>query len=178
VFFDRDGVVNASPGPGYVERWEDFHLLPGFVKALAVVRAKGYDAVVVTNQRGVSLGRVAAGTVADMHDRLRAVLLRRHGLALLDVLVCPHGNEDGCGCRKPRPGMLLEAARRHGIDLAASWMVGDNPRDVQAGQAAGCRTVFVGREAEPAADRCVPDVDALAELLAELLEDSKKGAGA
>ncbi|MFC1453055.1 D-glycero-alpha-D-manno-heptose-1,7-bisphosphate 7-phosphatase [Verrucomicrobiota bacterium] len=161
VFFDRDGVVNVSPGPGYVERWEDFHLLPGFVDVLRDVLGRGYVSVVVTNQRGVSLGLMSAGTVEDIHRGLRSLLSSTHGLELLDILYCPHGKGE-CECRKPKPGMLLEAAARHGIDLAASWLVGDHERDVEAGLAAGCRTVLVSPE--PAGTRADFGVRDMAEL--------------
>lgn len=143
VFFDRDGVVNASPGPGYVERWEDFHVLPEFVQVLRKTIELGFDAVIVTNQRGVARGLVTIETVNDMHRRMRELLARQHGLEVLDVYVCPH-NDGECECRKPKPGMLLAAAKKHNIDLGRSWMVGDNERDVETGRNAGCRTVRVG----------------------------------
>ena len=160
VFFDRDGIVNESPGPGYVERWEDFHLLPDFVEILRIVRRLGFAAIVVSNQRGVATGRMTAATVDDMHRRLSAAL-KAEGLSLDDILYCPH-DRDVCECRKPKPGLLKEAARRHAIDLGRSWMIGDSPTDVQAGQAAGCRTILVG----PPTPDVTPDVrfDTLAEL--------------
>ena len=165
VFFDRDGVVNRSPGPGYVERWEDFYLLPEFVEALRVVRTAGYEAVIVTNQRGVALGCMTAAAVEDMHRRLRSLLRERFALDVLDILYCPHDHGQ-CECRKPKPGLLLEAARRHGLDLAQSWMVGDAASDIEAGRAAGCRTVFVGPAGiAPGAD---VRVDSMADLSAEL----------
>ena len=105
--------------------------------------------------------RTARGkqTVAAV-DRLNGELRRR--LPLDDVLVCPHDDQDGCDCRKPRPGMLLAAARLHGVDLAGSIMVGDRDKDVEAGRAAGCRTVFVdggyGRPPQPPADLTVPSL--------------------
>ncbi|MCF7838739.1 MAG: HAD-IIIA family hydrolase [Candidatus Marinimicrobia bacterium] len=142
VFFDRDGIVNRSPGPGYVERVADFHLQPEFVAALRVVRAAGYCAFLFTNQRGIALGRMAAAAVEAIHAELGR-LLAREGLALDGIYVCPHQNGE-CACRKPLPGLLLAAARDHDVDLAASWVVGDHLRDVQAGGAAGCGTVLVG----------------------------------
>lgn len=169
VFFDRDGIVNRHPGPGYVERWEDFHLLPEFVAVLRTVRRLGYVAVIVTNQRGVALGRMSARTVAGMHRRLRGALRRTHRLDVLDILYCPH-DRNACDCRKPKPGMLLEAARRHSIDLARSWMIGDSPSDVEAGKNAGCRTILVGDAAglvEP--DVRVPDMKALTTAIAGIL---------
>jgi D-glycero-D-manno-heptose 1,7-bisphosphate phosphatase len=172
VFFDRDGIVNRSPGDGYVLRVEDFHVEPDFVRALRVVRDRGYVAVVVTNQRCIALGIVRRETVDDMHRRLREQL-RADGLDLLDVRVCPH-DRGPCECRKPKPGMLLDAARLHGLDLKASWMVGDRERDIEAGRAAGCRTILVSPTGEPTqADRRVAD---LAELPA-LLQSVLRGAG-
>ncbi len=170
VFFDRDGIVNRSPGPGYVERWEDFHLLPEFPAVLATVTRLGYAAVIVTNQRGVALGNMTLETVQEIHRRLRDVLRTRHGLEILDVLCCPH-DRDECDCRKPKPGMLLEAARRHSLDLARSWMIGDSAKDVEAGRAAGCRTILVG-DAEPPApppDHRFANMSALASGIAKLL---------
>jgi len=143
VFFDRDGIVNKHPGPGYVERWEDFVLLPEFAAVLRTVLGLGYEAVVVTNQRGIAKGVVPMKEVERMHSNLRALLEKEHNLKLLDILYCPH-HEGECNCRKPKPGMLLEAAKRHGLDLKASWMIGDDERDVEAGRRAGCRTVLVG----------------------------------
>jgi D-glycero-D-manno-heptose 1,7-bisphosphate phosphatase len=133
-----------------------------------VARGMGYDAVVVTNQRGVATGKVTLEAVEDMHLRLREVL-RRDGLELLDVMLCPH-DRDQCECRKPKPGMLLEAARRHGIDLSASWMVGDHETDVETGRRAGCRTIRVAPAgAETAADHRADDMDAMPGLLARVL---------
>ncbi len=169
VFFDRDGVVNVSPGAGYVERWEDFHLMPGFPDVLRTVRARGYRAVVVTNQRGVALGLMTRETVEGIHARLRELLAGTYGLELLDVLYCPH-DRGQCACRKPQPGMLLEAARRHGLDLARSWMVGDGERDVEAGANAGCRTIRVASVGSVTrADYSVPDMSALNALLERVL---------
>jgi len=169
VFFDRDGIVNASPGAGYVERWEDFRLLPEFVDALRRVTAAGWVAVVVTNQRGVARGLVPAEEVERIHRNLRERLRAEYGLELLDILYCPH-DEGQCECRKPKPGLLLEAARRHGIELSASWMVGDHETDVEAGRRAGCRTVRVGAGDEPSqADVCVADMSELARAIEGLL---------
>ncbi|MEI6563237.1 MAG: HAD family hydrolase [bacterium] len=170
IFFDRDGIVNQSPGPGYVERWEDFHILPEFVDILRNVTGLGYAAVIVTNQRGVARGIMTAATVEDIHHRLRAALKERHGLALLDIYYCPHDNDAGCTCRKPKPGMILAAAKAHSIDLSKSWMIGDSPKDAEAGRTAGCRTILV----HPSAPRDVADLtfDSMADLRDRLHSDS------
>jgi D-glycero-D-manno-heptose 1,7-bisphosphate phosphatase len=168
VFFDRDGIMNQHPGPGYVERWEDFHLLPEFVSVLQTVTRLGWPAVIISNQRGVATGRMSAATVDDMHRRARAILREQHGVDLLDVLYCPH-ERNTCDCRKPKPGLLLEAARRHALDLSRSWMIGDNATDVQAGLAAGCRTVIVSEEACEGAHVHVTSMRDLQSRIAEIL---------
>jgi histidinol-phosphate phosphatase family protein len=152
-----------------VERWTDFHLLPEFVDILKRVRSHGYVAVVVTNQRGVARGIMPLSEVDGIHARLRDRLRSAHGTDVLDILCCPHDRGE-CECRKPKPGMLLAAAERHGLDLSASWMIGDSETDVEAGRAAGCRTVLVSSDAAgSAADVTVPDMGALRARIDELL---------
>lgn len=157
VFLDRDGVLNLSEvreGKPYAPRQiDDFQLYPEAALALRRLKAAGFALIVVTNQPDIASRRVTAEAVEAMHQRLRAAL------PVDEVVLCPHGQDEGCACRKPRPGMLTEAARRHHIDLAASVMVGDRASDVEAGRAAGCRTIFIDRaygEPAPAApDRVV-----------------------
>jgi D-glycero-D-manno-heptose 1,7-bisphosphate phosphatase len=168
VFFDRDGVVNASPGPGYVERWEDFVLLEGFVAAAGVALARGYQIAVITNQRGVARGIMSRETVEQMHANLTEELAAQ-AIPLLGIYCCMHDRGE-CRCRKPLPGMLQQAAAEHGIDLDASWMVGDNETDVEAGQAAGCRSIRVAPHTEKTtAEARVSDMDGLAALLEMVL---------
>jgi len=169
VFFDRDGIVNRYQGEGYVENWGEFELLPGFPDALRFVQSAGYEAVIVTNQRGVALGVMSQEAVEDIHQRLVDVLRSTYGLELLDILYCPH-HEGTCECRKPRPGMLLEAAAKHGIDLQLSWMIGDSERDIEAGKRAGCRCILVGgTDGDTAADHRIADMAELRDLLETLL---------
>ena len=112
-------------------------LLPGVAEALELLRQAGFLNIVVTNQPDVGAGKVQRATVDSMHARLLETL------AIDAVKVCFHSDAEGCACRKPKPGMLLEAAREHGIDLAASAMVGDRWRDVGAAHAAGCKPYFL-----------------------------------
>jgi D-glycero-D-manno-heptose 1,7-bisphosphate phosphatase len=164
IFFDRDGVINLSPGPGcYVETPEAFHLCPGFPDILRTVRNLGYETVVVTNQRGVTLGRMTEEALDAIHGKMRD-LLRREGLAFRYVRICT-ADDHADPRRKPNPGMLLEAARTWSLDLARSWMIGDSETDVQAGLRAGCRTIRICEEAEPT--QATHRVKDLAELIAE-----------
>ncbi|MDD2237181.1 MAG: HAD family hydrolase [Kiritimatiellae bacterium] len=168
IFFDRDGIINQSPGPGYVERVEDFHLLPDFPQALRIAQSRGYRAVVVTNQRGVALGLVHPRTLEAIHLHMHS-LLAQEGLKLDGVYVCPHDRGE-CTCRKPMPGMLLRAAEELNLALAHSWMIGDHETDITAGRVAGCRTIRVGDLSVPSeADERVSDMSGLPALLEALL---------
>ena len=143
VFLDRDGVLVRSEmreGKAFAVRSVDaFRLLPGSADSVRRLKAAGYLVVVVTNQPDIGNGLIAADVVEAMHT-----LLRRR-TAVDDIRCCPHAQNVGCNCRKPRPGMLLQAAQTLNIDLARSWMVGDRSSDVTAGHAAGCRTIFINR---------------------------------
>lgn len=168
VFFDRDGIVNVAPTTRYVERLSDFKLQEGFFSALTIALERGYDAAIVTNQKGLSTGCIPREELVAMHENIRAEVARR-GLRLLDIFYCD-AVDDADPRRKPNPGMLLEAAEKYGIDLARSWMIGDNESDVLAGQRAGCRTIYVGAGAlslQP--DFLVPTMDGLGELLSRVL---------
>lgn len=170
VFFDRDGVVNRSPGEGkYVNRAADFHLLPGFADCVRAAAAKGVPAIVVTNQRGITRGLTPPEQLEAMHRQLRAELARA-GLELLDILVCT-ADDNAHPDRKPNPGMLRTAARHHHLDLAKSWMIGDRESDVQTGRNAGVAvTVRVAPDSEStAATYRVPDMPACAALLRQKL---------
>jgi len=169
VFFDRDGIINRSPGPGYVERVEDFHLQSGFVAAARVALAHGYAVAVATNQRGVARGMVSIRTVEAIHAHMTAALAEQ-GVPLLGVFCCPH-ERDTCTCRKPQPGLLLAAARTHNLDLGACWMVGDNETDIEAGRRAGCRSILVSEQpaAKTRATLVAPGIEALAAVLDQAL---------
>ncbi|MGB8799216.1 MAG: HAD family hydrolase [Candidatus Acidiferrales bacterium] len=143
VFLDRDGVINQSPPEGdYITRWVDFHILPGVAEGIALLNRAGFSAIVVTNQRGVAKGLMSEVDLQKMHERMTDELARA-GANIDATLYCPHDIEARCDCRKPAPGMLLSAARLHGIDLRASWMIGDSDNDVEAGHSAGCKTARV-----------------------------------
>lgn len=145
VFLDRDGVVNAPPPPEerYITRPEDFRLMPGIAETIRLFNRIDLPVVVVTNQKCVALGRITEPELSKLHDHMRA-LLSAEGAELADVRHCPHREEDACHCRKPLPGMILDAAEALGLDPAHSWLIGDQSRDIEAGRAAGCRTLVVG----------------------------------
>ena len=141
VFIDRDGVVNnvkLRDGRPYPPAGlHELELLPGVGQAVEALRAAGYLVIVVTNQPDVVLGLQKREVVEAIHQRIQ------QSMVLDDIKVCYHVDEDGCACRKPKPGMLMEAASEWSIDLEKSFMVGDRWRDIDAGKAAGCRTILV-----------------------------------
>jgi D-glycero-D-manno-heptose 1,7-bisphosphate phosphatase len=144
VFLDRDGTLIRGPvidgRPGSIDKPEDLELEDGAEEACAALRAAGFLLVVVTNQPDIARGKQTREGVERIHERLR------EALPLDEIGVCPHDDFDGCACRKPLPGMLLDAAARLSIDLAASFLVGDTWRDIEAGRRAGCMTVVIDRE--------------------------------
>ena len=152
VFLDRDGVINRRPAEGlYITSPEELVLLPGVAAAIQRLNENGYLVFVATNQRCIARGSVSAETVGRIHERMTQEIAAGGG-HIERVYFCPHGYGDSCECRKPRPGMLRQAAQEHALDLANCWMVGDNISDVEAGCAAACRTVLVGEENFATAD--------------------------
>jgi D-glycero-D-manno-heptose 1,7-bisphosphate phosphatase len=141
VFLDRDGVLNRSfdedGTPVPPRRLADFELLPGVSAACHRLSEAGLLLVVVTNQPDVSRGTLARSDLDAIHDRLRELL------PVDDVRVCTHDDQDDCACRKPRPGMILDAAAELGIDLARSVLVGDRWRDIEAARNARVRSVLI-----------------------------------
>lgn len=141
VFLDRDGVINRSTvkdgKPFAPVSLDQFEILPGVHQALLNIRKAGFVSVVVTNQPDIATGKQNWDLVNAMH----ALLLSQ--LAIDAIKVCPHTDRDHCACRKPKPGMLLQASREMNIDLSGSYLVGDRWRDIEAGQKVGCSCYFV-----------------------------------
>ena len=150
VFLDRDGVIcqtyilNAKPYAP--RRLEDFKFMPNSRCSVMKLKQAGFIVVVATNQPDIGNGFVTLEVVKKMHQKLIEKTM------VDDVFLCPHRQDEGCKCRKPKPGMLFDASEKHGIDLSKSFMVGDRASDIEAGRRAGCRTIFIDRhyaEAHP-----------------------------
>jgi D-glycero-D-manno-heptose 1,7-bisphosphate phosphatase len=161
VFLDRDGVINRavvrSGRPYAPTKIEDFHILDGVPEAVGMLRAAGFLIVVVTNQPDIATGKQTSALLEQMHAMMRETV------DIDAIYVCPHDDRANCACRKPKPGLLLMAAENRQIALDQSWLVGDRWRDIEAGQSAGCRTIYIDRGyAEP-----VPRADHVAAGLPE-----------
>ncbi len=143
AFLDRDGVLNRKAPEGqYVTRWEDMEFLPGSFEAVRLLNAAGFLVVVITNQRCVAKGLITPQDLESLHARM-SLEFQAAGATIDAIYYCPHDYQPPCNCRKPQPGMLLDAVRDHNIELNPSWMIGDSDHDVQAGRTAGCHTALV-----------------------------------
>lgn len=154
IFLDRDGTINKYVG--YLTEPEEFELLPGVAEAIRKINNSGYLAIVATNQPGIAQGRLTVQTLHVIHNKMET-LLGQEGAFINKLYYCPHHPDKGfegeipelkisCSCRKPKPGMLLQAAKDFNIDLAASWMIGDDQRDILTGKNAGCHTALIGTQ--------------------------------
>lgn len=163
VFLDRDGVINRAlvqNGKPYApSTLEEFEILDGVETAISSLKAQGFQVVIVTNQPDLAKKILDPKILSEMHARIE------RELKVDAIKVCVHTDEQNCLCRKPRPGMLLEAAEEFSIDLSQSYMIGDRWRDMDAGKAAGCKTILIG--SGYAADRPVKNFDAQVESLLE-----------
>lgn len=167
AFFDRDGVINAvvmRDGKVASPRTlGEYHLEPDVAGLLAELRQAGVLIFIVTNQPDIARGIMEQAELDAMHDFLRAQL------PVDEIVFCPHDNNDGCCCRKPKPGMLIGLAEKWDVDLAASFMIGDQDRDIECGKRAGCATILLNRSynsgPEAGADHLVPDINAATRVI-------------
>jgi len=173
VFFDRDGVVNVSPGDGYVLSWDGFHFSPRIMDALRVCKLHGYATILVTNQQGVGKGLMSQAALDDIHARMQAELASQD-CAFDGIYACTClASEPDCRCRKPSPQMIVDAASDHELDLGKSWLIGDYDRDIQMAINAGVpHTIRIacGHPVTTRADHVLPDTSGLAALLEDVLE--------
>ncbi len=145
VFIDRDGVICRNR-EDHVKSWEEFVFLPGALNALARLSRLDFLVIVITNQAIINRGMVSVEVVEDIHRRMVREVEAAGG-RIDRVLYCPHRPDENCGCRKPQPGLLFQAAREMGIDLSQSWLIGDAWSDMVAARQANCRRwmVLTGR---------------------------------
>lgn len=152
IFLDRDGTINKYVG--FLKHIDEFELIDGVAEAIRMINRSGYLAIVVTNQPVIARGEVTLEELTEIHNKMET-LLGQCGAYVDDIFCCPHHPHKGydgerpeykmeCGCRKPKPGMLLQAAEKYNIDLAQSWMIGDGENDIMAGKNAGCGVCALG----------------------------------
>jgi D-glycero-D-manno-heptose 1,7-bisphosphate phosphatase len=183
VFLDRDGVINRNL-PTYVGSWEEFVFLDGAVDALRRLAHTDMAVIVASNQSAINRGLTGREKVDEVNARMVSAVARQGG-RIDAVLYCPHRPDEGCNCRKPKPGLLLEAAERFDIDLRRSYFIGDAVSDVEAALAVGAQPLLVltgrGREQAPLLARHgyrgVPVLKDLGEAVAWIVEREKEKSG-
>lgn len=142
VFLDRDGVINHD-SDAYIKHPDEFHFIPKSPDAIALLNAKGFQVILISNQSAVGRGMISARTLDAIFKKMTCGVEQAGG-RIKDILFCPHAPDQGCDCRKPKPGMILQAVARHSIDLNKSFMVGDSAKDIECGKNAGCaKTILV-----------------------------------
>jgi histidinol-phosphate phosphatase family protein len=143
IILDRDGVLNQKPPRAqYITKWEEFQWLPGAKQAIKLLNDAKYRVIVVSNQAGIARGLMKETDLNEIHGKMLEELAAEGG-AIAKIYICPHGWDDRCECRKPKPGMLFAVQKDFNIDLTKTIFIGDDERDVQAGNSAGCKTILV-----------------------------------
>lgn len=140
LFLDRDGVINYDPG--YVYRIEDFEFMPGIFEALAGFMMLGYEIFIVTNQSGIGRGYYSEDDFAKLSKHMIDEF-KSYGVEIKKIYHCPHTPSDDCNCRKPKPGMILQALNEHNIDPQASLIIGDKPSDLESARRAGVESGYL-----------------------------------
>lgn len=163
IFLDRDGVIIENVDT-YVRSWADVTFLPGAVKALSLLRDTEYKIIIVTNQAAVGKGFISLAQAQEINQRLMETISQSGG-RIDRVFMCPHAPPQGCDCRKPRPGLIMQAASELSIDLSRSFMIGDALSDIQAGQNAGIPCRILVRTGRGEKQLLLPEAQSLKPLL-------------
>jgi len=155
VILDRDGVINRD-SDAFVKSVAEWLPLPGSIDAIARLSKAGFTVAVASNQSGIARGLFGLDALEAMHQRM-GELVRAAGGTIDQIVFCPHGPDDGCDCRKPAPGLLLQLAAHYGIDLAGVPVIGDAARDLEAARAVGARPILVRTGKGAATETALPD---------------------
>ena len=143
VFIDRDGVINNDEGHYYIHKVKDFKLNNGIIEGLKMLQEAGFKLFVITNQGGVAKGEYTEDDVERIHGHFLQMMFD-NDIRITDIYYCPHHDTvEDCDCRKPKPGMILQAIDEHQIDKENSFLIGDSERDIQAGETAGLKQCFL-----------------------------------
>ena len=169
VFLDRDGTI--AKDVHYCSRPEDFELFPNTAKAIRLLNEHGFKVMVVTNQSGIARGYFTEEMLANIHEKMKRELAKE-GAWVDAIYYCPHHPEDNCECRKPKPKLVLQAAKDFDIDLGQSFVVGDLQMDIELGRVLGCKTILISKDETTDPDAVASD---LLEAAWKILRWGRKG---
>lgn len=141
IFVDRDGVINKNPPKSdYVKSWKEFKFLPGAIEGLKLLSDNNYQIIVVTNQAGIARKMMGEADLTKIHKNMQDEL-KEHGVKLKAIYYCPHHWNDGCNCRKPKPGMFLKAVEDYNFNITKAIFIGDKSSDKEVAQVTGCKFI-------------------------------------
>ncbi len=173
VFLDRDGTINQDSA-NYIKSWSEFKFLPRSIEAVRDLTAAGFLIIVITNQSGIPRKLISPEELENIHSKMKASVESQGG-KISDIFFCPHLPDDGCDCRKPEPGLILQAQKKYTIDLAASVMIGDSARDIECAHNAGCgRTILVKTGNSREAQQILAEKDLRPDYVAQDLHDAAR----
>jgi len=141
IFLDRDGVLNKKRND-YVKSIDELEIFPNIGREISKIKNQGFLIIVVTNQSVINRGIITKEKLFEIHSKIQDVLIKDK-TSIDKFYFCPHRPDENCKCRKPNPGMILQAINEFSIDVSKSWMVGDSKTDIEAGRKAGCKTIFL-----------------------------------
>jgi D-glycero-D-manno-heptose 1,7-bisphosphate phosphatase len=146
ILLDRDGVLNKkAPKADYIKNRDEWEWIEGSKEAICLLKKNNYKIILISNQAGIARGKMTVKDLEDIHERMKNDL-RECGGGIDAIYYCPHGWDDNCECRKPKPGMIFQAQRDFNIDLSRTYFIGDDERDKEAGDRAGCKTILVDQD--------------------------------
>ncbi len=168
VFLDRDGVINQDSSD-YIKNWSEFEFLPGSIDAMTRLTLNGFITIVITNQSVINRQMVSGEELEYIHTMMREAV-RSGGGEIKDIFFCPHTPEDGCDCRKPKPGLICQAQKKYQIDLLSACMIGDSAKDIECARNAGCgRAVLVRTGNGMTAEKMLEEKKIIPDYIAENL---------
>ena len=171
VYLDRDGTINHDAA-GYIKSRSEFKFIPGSIEAIRLLTISGFTSIVVTNQSALARKFISPGELGRIHTMMKDAIVSGGG-KITDILFCPHLPNDGCECRKPAPGLLLQAQRKYNIDLSKSIMVGDSAKDIECARNAGCgKAVLVKTGKDDDAETILKTKQIIADYTAKNLYDA------
>ena len=171
VFLDRDGVINRDSAD-YIKECSEFHFLPGSLEALRLLRQNGFTTIVITNQSAVHRNLISRATLNEIHEKMKREVTVSGG-AITDIFFCPHRPDEGCDCRKPKPGLILQAQEKYRVDLSGAWMIGDSVKDIECGRNACCgHTVLVRTGNGSQAEKSLLERNTPPDFIADTLLDA------
>ena len=173
VFLDRDGTINQDSAD-YIKGWSEFIFLPRSLEALSDLTAAGFITIVITNQSAIPRKLISPQELDNIHSKMKTAVKSRGG-KINDIFFCPHMPGDGCDCRKPAPGLILQAQEKHDIDLATAVMIGDSARDIECAHKAGCgRVILVKTGNGEQAQKILTDRDLHTDYVAQDLYEAAR----